>query len=346
VQPFVNKNWMLELSRDKYSAKEMHEILIRQLSEEEKDDWICKIFGTRLEEQKNKEEEVKIAFHYKGNFLEKYLKDDSFDTNIEKNKVKGYGHNMCGNCVFTMNDEEADVLIIDNERLLEYRKSSHSYFGPGDTDLDQNLAPPSIKDRNLSQYWVFANYESASKNVENQALLMPEELDGAFNMTYSYRRDSDIVRGFGSTQNILRDFYFDWVTGDSLNQTDIQILAKLIGNKNGLKGKVETQQLHTLWHLSNCNDTLGAAARWRYGKEMIKAGLEVHLKREGACFKNLLDNETRTFDSIVKEANMMKKMRFYLAFVEAFHCTDYVSEKFWRNSLRETLVPGTGFFDD
>ena len=288
VEPYVNKNWMLELSRDKYSAKEMHELLIHRLSEEEKDDWICKIFGTRLEEQEqeNKEEEVKISFHYKGNFLKEYLKDDSFDENLVRYKVKGFGHKMCGNCVFTAKNEEADALIIDNGPLLQYQKS-----------FKTDIAPPSVKNRNLSQYWVFANYESASKNVEEQAFLMPEELDGGFNMTYSYRRDSDIVRDFGSTQNILRDFYFDWVTGDSLNQTDIQIMAKLIGNKNQLKGKADTQQLHTVWHLANCNDTLGS----RYGKEMIEAGLEAHLNTEGACFKNDRESKPRTFDSIVRD---------------------------------------------
>ena len=33
------------------------------------------------------------------------------------------------------------------------------------------------------------------------------------------------------------------------------------------------------------------------------------------------------------------KYKFYLAFENSIHCTDYLSEKFWRNSLRQGLVP-------
>ena len=32
-------------------------------------------------------------------------------------------------------------------------------------------------------------------------------------------------------------------------------------------------------------------------------------------------------------------MKFYLAFENAFHCNDYISEKFWRNGLNEGFVP-------
>ena len=32
-------------------------------------------------------------------------------------------------------------------------------------------------------------------------------------------------------------------------------------------------------------------------------------------------------------------MKFYLAFENAYHCTDYVSEKFWRNSFGNSLIP-------
>ena len=32
-------------------------------------------------------------------------------------------------------------------------------------------------------------------------------------------------------------------------------------------------------------------------------------------------------------------MKFYLAFENAYHCTDYISEKFWRNAFGSNLVP-------
>ena len=31
--------------------------------------------------------------------------------------------------------------------------------------------------------------------------------------------------------------------------------------------------------------------------------------------------------------------KFYLAFENSIHCNDYISEKFWRNSLNQGLVP-------
>ena len=33
------------------------------------------------------------------------------------------------------------------------------------------------------------------------------------------------------------------------------------------------------------------------------------------------------------------KMKFYLSFENAYHCNDYISEKFWRNALHSNLVP-------
>ena len=33
------------------------------------------------------------------------------------------------------------------------------------------------------------------------------------------------------------------------------------------------------------------------------------------------------------------KMKFYLSFENAFHCNDYISEKFWRNALHSNLIP-------
>ena len=35
----------------------------------------------------------------------------------------------------------------------------------------------------------------------------------------------------------------------------------------------------------------------------------------------------------------VEKMKFYLSFENAFHCNDYISEKFWQNALGSNLVP-------
>ena len=38
-------------------------------------------------------------------------------------------------------------------------------------------------------------------------------------------------------------------------------------------------------------------------------------------------------------AGSISKYKFYLAFENAIHCNDYISEKFWRNSLGSGVVP-------
>ena len=39
------------------------------------------------------------------------------------------------------------------------------------------------------------------------------------------------------------------------------------------------------------------------------------------------------------EDGIISTYKFYLAFENAIHCNDYISEKFWRNSLRTGAVP-------
>ena len=35
----------------------------------------------------------------------------------------------------------------------------------------------------------------------------------------------------------------------------------------------------------------------------------------------------------------LEHVKFYLAFENAYHCDDYISEKFWRNALTNRAVP-------
>jgi len=52
---------------------------------------------------------------------------------------------------------------------------------------------PDTQNRNNSQFWVFHNKESAIKQSRLPALF-PQLYDSAFNLTITYRRDSDVVR--------------------------------------------------------------------------------------------------------------------------------------------------------
>ena len=67
----------------------------------------------------------------------------------------------------------------------------------------------------------------------------------------------------------------------------------------------------------------------------------MHKPTESECFNNVLRDEFSETKIIPPwwDTGLIGTYKFYLAFENAFHCTDYVSEKFWRNSLRAGAVP-------
>ena len=155
---------------------------------------------------------------------------------------------------------------------------------------------------------------------------MTPEWDGAFNLTTSYRRDSDIPRPFGDSNSILRLVrYKEGVK----SMTDENHLKMILSRKN----KPNTK--YVSWVVSNCDKTDGALERWQYVTSLIDAGLK--LDGYGECFNNTLTEKPWTTDP--EEIGLMSKYKFYLAFENSIHCNDYVSEKFWRNSLSQGAVP-------
>jgi len=60
----------------------------------------------------------------------------------------------------------------------------------------------------------------------------------------------------------------------------------------------------------------------------------------GHCFENVVGDRPWTiYQSNGVQWGQFAKYKFYLALENSVHCTDYMSEKFWRNSLRQGLVP-------
>ena len=70
-------------------------------------------------------------------------------------------------------------------------------------------------------------------------------------------------------------------------------------------------------------------------KSMIDAGLK--LDGYGACFDRPVDKSP--WGGTKLGNGLISKYKFYLAFENALHCNDYISEKFWRNSLGTGAVP-------
>jgi len=157
-------------------------------------------------------------------------------------------------------------------------------------------------------------------------LLMTPELDSAFNLTSTYLQKSDSIRRFGEIENSI--FNEDWET----------TVRRVMGSKQKYNQPVEKfgAVYNSLWYVSNCDHTEGAKKRFEYGQKLIKAGLRLH--GEGECFEN--PTQRRFGRSVHGAGNLTKKqrqqmtapvstfpvhkMKFYLAFENAYHCNDYI----------------------
>ena len=150
---------------------------------------------------------------------------------------------------------------------------------------------------------------------------MVKQWDGAFNLTASYRRDSDITRHWGSVDQLLYNARFSGRHEITFDKHMFDLMAK------------KTKVNHTAWFVSNCDHTNGANARWDYALKLIEAGLK--LDGYGECFHRRLRNGTAPWS----KGGLLEKYKFYLAFENSIHCNDYISEKFWRNALSTGAVP-------
>ena len=66
---------------------------------------------------------------------------------------------------------------------------------------------------------------------------------------------------------------------------------------------------------------------------MIDAGLPIN--GFGICFNKPLRHGIQPW----RPNGLISNFKFYLAFENAIHCNDYLSEKFWRNALGSGAVP-------
>ena len=63
-------------------------------------------------------------------------------------------------------------------------------------------------------------------------------------------------------------------------------------------------EVNTGWYLSNCDKTIGAIRRFKFGQKLIEAGLKIHT--EGTCFNNLTPKE---FGKNEKKVNQERKIQ-------------------------------------
>uniref|UniRef100_A0A0R3RZA6 Fucosyltransferase n=1 Tax=Elaeophora elaphi TaxID=1147741 RepID=A0A0R3RZA6_9BILA len=157
-------------------------------------------------------------------------------------------------------------------------------------DLKQSLP----ESRNPEQLFVFMLQESPLYTF-NYLNFVPKDY---FNITMTYRRDSDVYIPYGVVENI----------------TDLTP-PELIWNWNEVMEIASGKVQPVLQLVSNC--------RTRSKRELYVKQLQKHINvtRYGACNKNVCDRECE-----IREA---ARHRFYLAFENSI-CRDYITEKLFK----------------
>jgi len=88
------------------------------------------------------------------------------------------------------------------------------------------------------------------------------DLDSAFNLTCTYRRDSEFVRKSGNIRRTLLSRFQD-ETG-KLKIGNDEYLEEIINAKSNNLGNYNTG-----WIVSNCDRTAGARKRWEFAQVII-----------------------------------------------------------------------------
>ncbi|XP_076807335.1 4-galactosyl-N-acetylglucosaminide 3-alpha-L-fucosyltransferase 9-like isoform X2 [Clavelina lepadiformis] len=135
--------------------------------------------------------------------------------------------------------------------------------------------------------------------------------EGFFNWTQSYRHDADVIVGFSDRGQVL-----------SKLSRGKKVVDDILKNKNKL----------AIWMVSGCRTRKGQKLRMQYAMELDKAGIK--FSRYGYCF-NHNESQPRVSGSVVA----LTEHKFYFAFENSLHCKDYITEKFWQNSLKNGVVP-------
>lgn len=191
--------------------------------------------------------------------------------------------------------------------------------------------------RRAEQFWVAFNLEPP--HLVNCGL-PPRALDGLFNLTWSYRRDSDVFHPYGLPPGLGLEPLVDYRFGR-------------------LRGAAPAGK-YMMWLASNC-DT--------YRKSVVQQLMQlgVGIDSYGACLHNadalriappngsapvetLRPGSRADFDDGRTRAARLRlraQYPFYFAFENA-QCRDYVTEKYWEALEAGTIpvVRGGKFYDD
>ena len=226
--------------------------------------------------------------------------------------------------------------------MIQWAKPSKAGMG----NQDDNFVNFNNK-KKYSRYLIAWPRESAAKfnnknSIDYQRKVINESsfenlFDKSFNLTMSYRRDSDIqITPFGSKDLVLQQIYEKRKVMNELD--DKYFMERILQDKKNCTEKAQ-DCLNTLWIVSNCNHTTESTNRFLFAQRLINSGLKV--KGLGDCFNERVPGGNNKWNNLpeVKDLYKITSYKFYLAFENGKHCKDYISEKFWKNSLLNERVP-------
>merc|ERR1719466_21886 len=228
--------------------------------------------------------------------------DPVYDTEILK-ELPTY----CGKCKLSLDrkkEKEADAI------LFEFNKIH-----------------PIPESRSPEQIYVFNAVESTSsikmRNIDYK------KYDNFFNLTMSYRRDSDIIQP--------QNKHFELPT------TTMETLTSFFQNKYknvkdaGIGQLMNKKSKLMVWLVSNCGSNPGARARLKLGEMIAKSKIGARFDRFGQCFGTKISEKDKYKDK--KTFQKISGYKFYFAAENSYHCRDYITEKLYRKSFKMEIVP-------
>ena len=177
-------------------------------------------------------------------------------------------------------------------------------FHGQDINVDLFKLSNTVKNR-AKQRWVFYLHENPVSFTKDF-----KTLKNAFNWTMTYKLDSDIFAPY---------YYYHRKTGNNLGRED----------DNDFQNYAEGKDSLVAWMVSHCGKQ-----RDKVVKKLMEY-IPVHVY--GAC--GPIFSQNRQCNKQDRNClKILRKYKFYLAFENA-NCVDYISEKYWINSLQNNLVP-------
>ena len=89
-----------------------------------------------------------------------------------------------------------------------------------------------------------------------------------------------------------------------------------------------------VWFAKDCDITHGAKMRLKLIKDLVSKGLVV-----GGDSRCLDKNAPDRFMTMTEMFDIIASHKFYLAFENSYHCSNYITEKLWLNSYYVGTVP-------